>query len=100
MIRSMFMDRSTNAYSFARQLERELNEAKKDSARLDWMLEQHDEGGIECTREMIDIVMQEESEPTTCENCDGIGELPGDPNSKIFPTCSRCNGTGNNNDND
>jgi len=35
-----------------------------------------------------------EEEPEECPACDGYGELPGNPNTNDFPTCSACNGTG------
>lgn len=36
----------------------------------------------------------EEEEPEECQSCDGFGELPGNPNTNYFPTCTACNGTG------
>lgn len=40
------------------------------------------------------LMMSEEEEPEECPACDGMGELPGNPNTNQFPTCSVCNGTG------
>lgn len=45
---------------------------------LDWRL---DISGEEITEE--------------CDACDGVGELPGNPNGNHFPSCPTCKGTGN-----
>ena len=47
---------------------------------------------------MTDPEPEEDAEPEECPHCDGYGELPGNPNTKHFPPCPMCNGTGLNPD--
>ena len=35
-----------------------------------------------------------ENEPEDCPHCDGVGDLPGNPNTNSFPTCPHCRGSG------
>ena len=36
----------------------------------------------------------EEEPDDDCPYCDGVGDLPGNPNTKVFPACPHCRGTG------
>lgn len=49
-------------------------------------------------REQIDFYLSQtgdaSAEPTDCPTCNGIGELPGNPNTKRFPKCGDCGGSG------
>ncbi len=85
-------------------LTEELNEARKDSARLDWLFlnlseklywedSDDNEWSVYC-RDSIDEASSSDDEPTECEACDGIGEFQGDPNTNQFPKCARCDGSG------
>lgn len=49
---------------------------------------------IENVREAIDAAMEAEDAPKDCPACRGVGELPGDPNTKQFPICHLCGGSG------
>jgi hypothetical protein len=110
--------------SFARQLERELNEATEladkrlkalqfaikqgaaDTIRLNWLLrpdvriiEKDESLGTWTASEILESresidAAMEQPEPEDCPNCGGIGELPGDPYTKQFPQCVECDGTG------
>jgi len=63
---------------YARELKRELNQLK---AQCSTLIQENAE-------------LREDSEMEDCPNCGGVGELPGDPHTKVFPKCHQCEGKG------